>query len=162
MKVGYHPAVQKDVNRALRRYDQFSERLGNEFWAEPNKYIATAAANPLRFHRYLQDLRRANLKRFLTIFFTEFCRTEFASLPSATINNVQLSVFDADKRTDSRYSEAPKGRHHNSPGQRRVLEPTPWVTRTLSSSPSRERGLGVGMVRRRPKTHVIPFLPQHE
>jgi toxin ParE1/3/4 len=64
MKVGYHPAVQKDVNRALRRYDQFSERLGNEFWSELNKYIATAAANPLRFHRYLQDLRRANLKRF--------------------------------------------------------------------------------------------------
>ena len=64
MKVGYHPAVQKDVNRALRRYDQFSRRLGDEFWAELNKYIQTAAATPLRFHPYLRDLRRANLKRF--------------------------------------------------------------------------------------------------
>jgi toxin ParE1/3/4 len=64
MKVGYHPAVQKDVNRALRRYDQFSRRLGDEFWTELNKYIETAAANPSRFHAYLRDLRRANLKRF--------------------------------------------------------------------------------------------------
>lgn len=64
MKVGYHPAVQKDVNRALRRYDQSSWHLGDEFWTELNKYIETAAANPLRFHPYLRDLRRANLKRF--------------------------------------------------------------------------------------------------
>ena len=34
MNVGYHPAVQKDVNRALGRYDQISARLGDEFWAE--------------------------------------------------------------------------------------------------------------------------------
>jgi len=64
MKVGYHPTVQKDVNRALRRYDQFSHDLGDEFWTELNKSIAAASANPLRFHPYLRDLRRANLKRF--------------------------------------------------------------------------------------------------
>ena len=64
MRVGYHSAVQKDLNRILRRYDKESERLGNEFWDELNKYIEAAAANPLRFHPSVRDLRRANLKRF--------------------------------------------------------------------------------------------------
>lgn len=31
MKVGYHPDVQKDVNRILKRYDAISDRLGDEF-----------------------------------------------------------------------------------------------------------------------------------
>lgn len=64
MKVGYHPEVQKDVNRILRRYDGESSRLGDEFWDELNRHIQLAAANPLRFHPYLDGLRRANLKRF--------------------------------------------------------------------------------------------------
>ena len=64
MRVVYHPAAQKDVNRALRHYDARSERLGDEFWKELRHYIAMAAANPLRFHAYATGLRRANLKRF--------------------------------------------------------------------------------------------------
>ena len=64
MKVAYHAAVQKDVNRALRRYDKLSGRLGDEFWNELMTHIKVAAANPMRFHPYLKDLRRANLKRF--------------------------------------------------------------------------------------------------
>ena len=64
MRVGYHSAVQKDVNRILRRYDKESSRLGDEFWDELNRYIKAAVANPLRFHPFISDLRRANLKRF--------------------------------------------------------------------------------------------------
>ena len=64
MRVGYHSAVQEDVNRVLRRYDKESTRLGDEFWNELNKCIDAAAANPLRFHPSVRDLRRANLKRF--------------------------------------------------------------------------------------------------
>ena len=64
MKVGYHPAVQQDVNRALRRYDRLSGRLGDEFWHELTACIEAAAARPLRFHPHVRDLRRANLKRF--------------------------------------------------------------------------------------------------
>ena len=64
MKVVYHPSVQKDVNRILRRYDEVSNQLGDEFWEELNRYIHAAAANPLRFHRFTGDLHRANLKRF--------------------------------------------------------------------------------------------------
>ena len=45
-----HPAVQQDVNRALRRYDKLSGRLGDEFWHELTARIEAAAANPLRFH----------------------------------------------------------------------------------------------------------------
>ena len=61
MRVGYHSAVQKDVNRILRRYDKESSRLGDEFWDELNRYIKAAVANPLRFHPFISDLRRANL-----------------------------------------------------------------------------------------------------
>ncbi len=64
MKVGYHAAVQQDVNRALRRYDRLSNRLGDEFWHELTACIEAAAANPLRFHPHARGLRRANLKRF--------------------------------------------------------------------------------------------------
>jgi len=34
MKVSYHAAVQQDVNRALRQYDELSNHLGDEFWHE--------------------------------------------------------------------------------------------------------------------------------
>jgi hypothetical protein len=47
--VGYHSAVQQDVNRILRRYDKESSRLGDEFWAELNNYVEAVAATPLRF-----------------------------------------------------------------------------------------------------------------
>ena len=62
MNVGYHPAVQKDVNRILRQYDLVSSRLGDEFWQELMKHIEAAGKNPLRFHPAVGDLRRANLK----------------------------------------------------------------------------------------------------
>jgi plasmid stabilization system protein ParE len=64
MRVGYHASVQKDVNRILRRYDEVSSRLGDEFWAGLSRCIKAAAAHPLRFHPAVRDLRRANLKRF--------------------------------------------------------------------------------------------------
>jgi len=43
MRVSYHAAVQNDVNRVLRRYDQESSRLGDEFWDELNKRIKAKA-----------------------------------------------------------------------------------------------------------------------
>lgn len=64
MRVGCHAAVQKDVNRALRRCDKESSRLGDEFWDQLNRYIHAAATQPLRFHPFIRDLRRPNLKRF--------------------------------------------------------------------------------------------------
>ena len=64
MKVGYHPDVQKDVNRVLRRYDEVSNRLADEFWDELMWFIQMATENPSRFHPAVRDLRRANLKRF--------------------------------------------------------------------------------------------------
>jgi hypothetical protein len=64
MRLGYHSAVQKDVNRILRRYDKVSGHLGDEFWSELQRYVKTAAANPSRFHPFIRDLCRANLKRF--------------------------------------------------------------------------------------------------
>jgi plasmid stabilization system protein ParE len=64
MNVGYHPAVQGDLNRAQRRYDQESSRLGDDFSDKLTSFIQDIAANPMRFHLYAKDLRRANLKRF--------------------------------------------------------------------------------------------------
>ena len=64
MRVSFHSAVQPDVNRILRRYDHISHRLGDEFWNELTSLIEAIAANPLRFHPAIGDLRRANLTRF--------------------------------------------------------------------------------------------------
>jgi plasmid stabilization system protein ParE len=64
MKAGYHPDVQADVNRVLRRYDEVSDRLADEFWEELQLFIQKAAEHPTRFHPSVRDLRRVNLKRF--------------------------------------------------------------------------------------------------
>jgi plasmid stabilization system protein ParE len=64
MRVVYHPAVQRDVNRVLRRYDQISPRLGDAFWEELMMLIEAARATPERFHPSDGGLRRVNLKRF--------------------------------------------------------------------------------------------------
>ena len=64
MRVVYHPAVQRDVSRILRHYDDINDRLGDEFWEELSSFIAKAAANPHRFHFETPGRRRVNLKRF--------------------------------------------------------------------------------------------------
>ena len=64
MRVDYHPAVEQDVAEALRRYDEVSQRLGDEFKAELRRIIAVAAAKPGRFHLLKPGFHRANLKRF--------------------------------------------------------------------------------------------------
>ena len=64
MRVDYHPAVEQDVAEALRRYDEVSQRLGDDFKAELRGIIAVAAAKPGRFYLLKPGFRRANLKRF--------------------------------------------------------------------------------------------------
>lgn len=64
MSAVYHPDVQKDVSKILRRYDGINPRLGDEFWAELNAFIQKAAENPGRFHFESPGRRRVNLKRF--------------------------------------------------------------------------------------------------
>ena len=64
MRVAYHPAVQRDVNRILRHYDRISPRLGDAFWEELLATIEVAATVPQRFHPVDRGRRRANLKRF--------------------------------------------------------------------------------------------------
>lgn len=64
MRVSFHSAVQPDVNKILRHYDQLSNRLGDEFWYEVSSTIERIEANPLRYHPAFADLRRANLNRF--------------------------------------------------------------------------------------------------
>jgi plasmid stabilization system protein ParE len=64
MRVGYHPAVQRDVSRILRHYDRISPRLGDAFWEELMALIEAARTAPERFHPSDRGRRRANLKRF--------------------------------------------------------------------------------------------------
>ena len=64
MNVVCHPDVQKDVSNILRYYDRIDPRLGDEFWAELNSFIAKAAANPSWFHFDKPGRRRVNLSRF--------------------------------------------------------------------------------------------------
>ena len=64
MKVGYHPAVPRDVTGILRHYDAISDRLGDEFWAEMMALIDAAAQPPERCHFDSSGWRRVNLRRF--------------------------------------------------------------------------------------------------
>jgi plasmid stabilization system protein ParE len=64
VRVEYHPAVERDVAEAVRRYDSISDRLGNEFKAELRRVVVIAARNPNRFHPIKPGFHRANLKRF--------------------------------------------------------------------------------------------------
>lgn len=64
MKVVYHPAVQSDISKILRYYDNINNHLGDEFWDELNSFISAASINPTRFHRGAKNRRRVNLKRF--------------------------------------------------------------------------------------------------
>jgi len=64
VNVQYHPAVEQDVADALRRYDEVSPILGDEFKKELRHFIRLAAANSGRFHPVSSKFRRANLKRF--------------------------------------------------------------------------------------------------
>ena len=64
MNAVYHPDVQKDVSKILRHYDRINPRLGEEFWAELNRFIQKAAANPDHFHFESPGRRRVNLSRF--------------------------------------------------------------------------------------------------
>ncbi len=64
MSAVYHPDVQKDVSKILHHYDRINPRLGDEFWAEVNSFIAKAVENPGRFHFEAPGRRRVNLHRF--------------------------------------------------------------------------------------------------
>jgi plasmid stabilization system protein ParE len=64
VNVEYHPAVAQDIAEALKRYDEISTFLGDEFKSELRQFIALAAANPGRFHPASSGFRRANLRRF--------------------------------------------------------------------------------------------------
>jgi plasmid stabilization system protein ParE len=66
MKVGYHPAVQRDVRGILHHYDGISVKLGDTFWDELMDLIESARMNPERYHydRTGRTLRRVNLERF--------------------------------------------------------------------------------------------------
>jgi plasmid stabilization system protein ParE len=64
MRVAYHPAVQRDVNRIIKHYESVSKRLADEFWDELMSRIKAAAHHPEHSHFTNLGLRRVNLRRF--------------------------------------------------------------------------------------------------
>jgi plasmid stabilization system protein ParE len=64
VKVEYHPQVEADVADALKRYDDISPILGEEFKAELRRLVTLAATRPGRFHFVKSKFRRANLRKF--------------------------------------------------------------------------------------------------
>ena len=64
MNVQYHPAVEQDIAEALKRYDEVSPVLGDEFKQELRHFIKLAATNPERFHPTKSRFRRGDLRRF--------------------------------------------------------------------------------------------------
>ena len=87
MNVEYHPAVERDVAEALKRYDEVSPVLGEEFKKELRNLISLAAANPGRFHPLKSGFRRANLRRFP-------CHFVYRELP----NGIRVTLVRHHKR----------------------------------------------------------------
>lgn len=64
MEVRFHRRVQADVDEILRKYNEISRQLGEDFFAEFQIGIGKVVENPRRFHFDRSGLRRCNLDRF--------------------------------------------------------------------------------------------------
>ena len=60
----FHRLVQRDADRALRRYELVSDELRDSFWAEFLRVCNAVARNPGHYHFDTTGHRRANLRRF--------------------------------------------------------------------------------------------------
>ena len=65
MSLVFHPLVQRDINVALRYYDEEGgTSLGDRFYAELNRLLAHIERDPSWHHVYAGEVRRANLNGF--------------------------------------------------------------------------------------------------
>jgi hypothetical protein len=65
MSLIFHPLVQRDINVAIRYYDEEGGiSLGDRFYAELNRILKHIEASPPWFHIYSGEIRRANLTGF--------------------------------------------------------------------------------------------------
>lgn len=62
--IRFHPAVQRDINEAIRYYRDISDVLAEGFWEELRLHLDWIRENPDRFHFDESGLRRCNLERF--------------------------------------------------------------------------------------------------
>jgi plasmid stabilization system protein ParE len=60
----FHRRVQADLNEILAKYDEVSEPLGDDFFAEFRIGVEKACGNPRFYHFDACGLRRCNLERF--------------------------------------------------------------------------------------------------
>ena len=66
MKLAYHRLVQREVNEAVRWYEDRSEGLGDDFFSKLTAVLNHILANPEGHGFWLgsKTVRRAKLKRF--------------------------------------------------------------------------------------------------
>lgn len=66
MKLGFHRLVQREVNEAVRWYEECSDGLGDDFFVKLTAVLDTILANPQNYGFWLESktVRRAKLTRF--------------------------------------------------------------------------------------------------
>ena len=64
MEVRFHRRVQADLDEILAKYYEFSEELGEDFFAEFQLGVRKVSEMPTFFHFDSSGLRRCNLDRF--------------------------------------------------------------------------------------------------
>ena len=64
MQASFHRLVQADLNGILTKYYEISDRLAEDLFAEFQRCIRNACANPKSFHFDASGLRRCNFDRF--------------------------------------------------------------------------------------------------
>lgn len=92
MKLSFHPLVQREVNDAVRWYEDRSNGLGDDFFAKFSTTLAIILANPEANGFWLESktVRRAKLKRF-----------PFAALYEIRPGKVRVLCVRHDKRHPS-------------------------------------------------------------
>jgi hypothetical protein len=102
MSLVFHPLVQRDINTALRYYDEEGgSGLGDRFYAELDRKLGEVEKAPIKFPPVSGEIRQGNLQKSPTIFYFGFLRVASASLLYATTGGIRTLAWRGNNRSKS-------------------------------------------------------------
>ena len=98
MRIVLHPSVFSDISKIMEYYEQAATaELADEFYRELRHFIQEAAERPESFAIRERDVRRVNLRGFLTIFCFALSAIQYGFWLSAMTEDIHLLGSDADE-----------------------------------------------------------------
>ncbi len=120
MRLEFHRQIASDISRIMDYYEDVAgPKLADEFYSELRSFFQKAADSPEAYDVRERDLRRVNLKKFHTIFYSVSLETEYASWLTVTAEDDHRWAFTGNKINHLKYGTENKAsrRLPNSPGQ---------------------------------------------